>query len=80
MYSLNNQYQNKSGMIWFVLEILGNCVRAQTGEKLLLATNRGGGELVLLGASEMEQGIHHFTFSHNFLTHHPSCNIIITHF
>ena len=54
MYSLNNQ--NKSGMIWFVLEILGNCVRAQTGEKLLLATNRGGGELVLLGASEMEQG------------------------
>ena len=71
MYSLNNQYQNKSGMIWFVLEILGNCVRAETGEKLLLATNRGGGELVLLGASEMEHGIRLFIFSHNFLTHHP---------
>ena len=62
MYSLNNQYQNKSGMIWFVMEILGNCVRAQTGEKLLLATNRGGGELVLLGASEMEQEIRLFIF------------------
>ena len=46
-------------------------MRAQTGEKLLLATNRGGGELVLLGASEMEQGIRLFIFSNIFLTHHP---------
>ena len=66
MYFLNNQ--NKYG---FVFEILGNCARAETGEKLLLATNRGGGELVLLGASEMEHGIRLFIFSHNFLTHHP---------
>ena len=45
-----------------MFEILGNCVRVQTGEKLLLATNRGGGELVLLGASEMEHGIRLFIF------------------